>query len=143
MWQQRQPFGLFRGAYAEKNTREQRGRVCELLTLIPTCHRVGGRHEQALEFPDVAFVWGQVTKNQTGEERVSSKWKTTRDGPTLPATPVTSPKRGQSLGFTSPPCDPARPDCSNGVGSSRVVEILFNSEVSGPAPFSVPLVHME
>lgn len=60
----------------KKNTREQRERVCELLTLIPTCHRVGGRHEQALEFPDVGVCLGpsdkEPNRGRTCEQQVEN-----------------------------------------------------------------------
>lgn len=40
------------------------------------------------------FVWGPMTKNQRGKELVNSKWKTTKNGAALPASPVTSLERG-------------------------------------------------
>lgn len=66
----RQPFGLYcRGAYAGRNTRKQRGRVCELLTSFPTCHLAGGWHEPAFSSLQWVFLWGPVTESQTVRTR--------------------------------------------------------------------------
>lgn len=66
--QSRQTFGPFRGAYPERETQENNGgRVCELLTLVPTCQGAGGWHEQALKFPEVGVFMGPSDK---GPKRV-------------------------------------------------------------------------
>lgn len=47
----------------QKETQENKGeRVCELLTLSPTCHKVGGWHEQAFKFPEVGVFMGPSDK---------------------------------------------------------------------------------
>ena len=86
MWQQWQPLGLFRGACAERTTKENRGvRVCELLTLFPTYQWGGGWQEQAFKFPEVGVFMGPSDKEPEGQDLWAASGKLPRTAqPHLP-----------------------------------------------------------